>query len=54
MDVVYEQSLYSWKDKGTERFGKENAVISVKKFFDWLESPETESYGEEEEGGETR
>ena len=54
MDVVSEQSFYSWRDKGTERLGKGNAVISVKTFFDWLESAETESDGEGGEGGETR
>ena len=54
VDVVSEQSFYSWRDKGTERLGKGNAVISVKTFFDWLESDETESDGEGGEGGETR
>ena len=54
VDVVSEQSFYCWRDKGTERFGKGNAVISVKTFFDWLESAETESDGEGGDGGETR
>ena len=54
LDVVYEHSLYRWRDKGTERFGKGNATTSTAKFFDWLESAETESEGEGEEGGETR
>ena len=54
VDVVNELSFYRWRDKGTERFGRGNAVISVKTFFDWLENAETESEGEGEEGGEMR
>ena len=54
VEVVSEQSFYSWRDKGTERLGKGNAVISVKPFLDWLESTETASEGEGEEGGEMR
>ena len=46
VEVVGEESCYRWRDKGTENFGKGNAVQSVKSFFEWLESAETESDGE--------
>ena len=52
LDVVSEHCFYSWRDEGTERFGRGNAIISVKTFFDWLENAETESEGEGEEGEE--
>ena len=47
VEVVEENVFFWWRDHGTERFGKGNAIQSVKSFFDWLESAETESDGEE-------
>ena len=54
VDMVSEQSFFTWRDKGTELYGKRNAILSVKVLFDWLESAETESNEEGEDGGETR
>ena len=54
VDVVSEQSFYRWRDNGTKRFGKEIAVLSVKTFFDWLESAETDPDEERDEKEETR
>ena len=42
-EIVGEEVFRRWKDKGTEKFGKGAAVTTVKNFFDWLDSGETES-----------
>ena len=36
VDVVSKQVFYGWRDKGTETFGKNSALMSVRTFFDWL------------------
>ena len=54
MDVVSEQPFFTWRDEGTELYGKRNAILSVKVLFDWLEGAETESNEEGEDGGETK
>ncbi len=44
LEVVEEDVFYAWKDKdmgelkGDELYGRGNAVMSVKGFFDWLNS----------------
>ena len=43
LEIVGEEEFRRWKDKGTEGFGKGAAVATVKNFFDWLDSGETES-----------
>ena len=43
LEIVGEDVFRQWKDKGTESFGKGAAVLTVKNFFDWLDSCETES-----------
>lgn len=48
LEVVGEDAFLQWRDRGTESYGKGNAVISVKTFFDWLEA---ESEGEEKDIG---
>ena len=43
-EVVGENSCYTWRDRAQEGVeGKGTAVMSVKAFFDWLESAERES-----------
>lgn len=41
-EVVGEEAFIEWRDNGTEQYGKENAVVSVWSFFEWLESAETD------------
>ena len=43
VEVVAEDVFVSWRDHGREGLGKGFAVQSVKTFFEWLESAETES-----------
>ena len=43
LEIVGEDMFRKWRDKGTEAYGKGAAVVSVKTFFDWLDSCETES-----------
>lgn len=43
LEIVGEDTFRKWKDEGTESFGKGAAVATVKNFFDWLDSYETES-----------
>eukprot|EP00731_Ephydatia_muelleri_P015436 Em0008g1156a len=46
-EVVGENSCYTWRDRAQEGVeGKGTAVMSVKAFFDWLESAERESDSE--------
>ena len=35
-EVVSEDDLKKWWEDGTELFGRGNATMSVKSFFDWL------------------
>ena len=43
-EVVGENSCYTWRDRAQEGVeGKGTAVMSVKAFFDWLESAARES-----------
>ena len=42
-EIAGEEQFRRWKDKGTESYGKGAAVATVKNFFDWLDSCETES-----------
>eukprot|EP00731_Ephydatia_muelleri_P015324 Em0008g1044a len=43
-EVVGENSCYTWRDRAQEGVeGKGTAIMSVKGFFDWLESAERES-----------
>ena len=46
LEIVGEDAFRQWRKKGTESFGKEAATASVKNFFDWLDSFETESNDE--------
>lgn len=43
LEIVGEEEFRRWRDKGTENYGKGAAVTTVKSFFDWLDSGETES-----------
>ena len=43
LEIVGEVEFRRWRDKGTENYGKGAAVATVKNFFDWLDSGETES-----------
>lgn len=43
LEIVGEDMFRKWRDKGTEQFGKGAAVLTVKSFFEWLDSCETES-----------
>ena len=47
LDIAGEDEFVSWKDKGTVNFGRGNAVMNVKGFFEWLMST---SDGETEDG----
>ena len=42
-EVVGENTCYAWRDRAQAVEGKGTAVMSVKPFFDWLESGEQES-----------
>lgn len=37
-EVVSEDDLKNWRECGTELFGRVDALISVKSFFEWLDS----------------
>ena len=37
-EVVNEDDLKKWYEEGTELFGRGNAVVSVRSFFEWLQS----------------
>ena len=51
-EVVGENSCYTWRDRAQEGVeGKSTAVMSVKGFFDWLESAERESDPEDTSEG---
>ena len=51
-EVVGENSCYTWRDRAQEGVeGKSIAVMSVKGFFDWLESAERESDPEDTSEG---
>ncbi len=49
LEVVEEDVFYAWKNKdmgelkGDELYGRGNAVMSVKGFFDWLNSDQDDS-----------
>ena len=40
LEIMEEEDFYTWRDKGTEKFGKGNALMVVKPFFDWLQLDE--------------
>ena len=51
-EVVGENSCYTWRDHAQEGVeGKGTAIMSVKAFFDWLESAERESDPEDTSEG---
>ena len=37
LEIIEEDDFYTWRDKGTENFGKGSAVMVVRSFFDWLQ-----------------
>ena len=37
-EVVNEDEFYTWETQGSEQYGRGNAIMSVKSFFEWLKS----------------
>ena len=37
-EVVSEEDLKKWREEGTELFGRGMALMSVRSFFEWLQS----------------
>ena len=42
LDFVDEKQFYKWRDDDQEMFGKGNAIATVKRFFDWLMSDDSQ------------
>ncbi len=40
IEVVNEEEFYVWENEGDEQYGRGNAIMSVKSFFEWLRSDE--------------
>ncbi len=40
LEVLDEEDFKKWMQSGTEQYGRGNAVMSVKTFFDWLAGSE--------------